>query len=78
MYRYNTRQGYEVSVFSTSFRPALGSTRAPIQCIAGLFPEDEVAGAWSLPLNPARAEVKNGGTDFTPSHVFIALCLILS
>jgi hypothetical protein len=45
----NPRRGQN---FPHTYRPALGSTQPPVQCVAGLFPGGKVAEVWPWPPTP--------------------------
>jgi hypothetical protein len=63
---FYSRQGEEISLFSTASRPGLGSTQPPIQWLPGALspgmkrPEHEADHS-----TPSSAEVKNDG-DIPP------------
>jgi hypothetical protein len=45
---FDSRQGQDIFLFSTAFRPVLGPTQPPNQW--GDFPGGKAAGPWSWPL----------------------------
>jgi hypothetical protein len=58
--RPESRLGQESALYSTSSRPALGPTQAPIQWVSGVkLPEREADHS-----PPSSAEVKNGASSF--------------
>jgi hypothetical protein len=65
-------------IFSTSSRPALGSTQPPIQCVPGAVSQGaKREGSEADNSSPASAEVKKMWIyTFTPPYTIMAYCLI--
>jgi hypothetical protein len=57
--RFDSREGKGIFLYSTAFRPALGSTQPPIQEI--LSPRVEQLGRQADHSSPSTAEIKNDG-----------------
>jgi hypothetical protein len=59
---------------------SMGIVRHPASYPRGtrdFFPGGKAAGAWSLPLNPPSAEVKNAWSyTSTPQYAFMVWCLV--
>jgi hypothetical protein len=77
---FDSQQRQGIFLFATAFRPSLGSTQPPIQCVPG-----NVSPAVKQPKREAdhsllsSAEVKNAWSyTSTPPYVFTAWCFVSS
>jgi hypothetical protein len=73
-----SRQGLGIFLFTTAFRPALGPTQPPIQCVPGvLFLGIKHLGREADHSTPSSAEVKNAWIyTSTPQYAFMAWCSV--
>jgi hypothetical protein len=75
---FYSRRGLGIFLFTTEFRPALGSTQPPLKWVPGaLSLAVKRPGSGSDHSPPSRAEVKNAGSyTSTPPYVFVTWCLV--
>jgi hypothetical protein len=69
---FDFRQGHEILLFPTAFRPAL----EPIQPPGRLSPVGKMAGSVDQYSPPANAAVKDDGNMSLLPHVFLTWCFI--
>jgi hypothetical protein len=75
---FKSRQGLGIFLITTASRPALGSTRPPIQWIPGTLSLGvKRPGCEADHSSPSSAKVKNAWSyTSTPQYAFIAWCLV--